>query len=163
MFTLGSTVYQSPTTCGRLCLRSLCLRSTSAWGNGEFRFWTNTRTHSQKSTLSPLFQRSKVTGSPQPHNIRKPSILRGSANPSHIIVMHIYPDYMRDQNAANKIFILLWQMAAISFSNYYIGCCCLACKMCKSEFVSSWQRFIVEKPSPPRCCSHKRRSVLKRF
>lgn len=113
MFTLRSTVYQSPRSCRNLCLRSPCLLSTSAWGNGEFRFWTNTATHFQMSTPTTLFLRAKITESPQLHNIRKTSILRSSGN-LNLIIMHIYPVKMHD-NKAYTILILLWQVAAIHF------------------------------------------------
>lgn len=39
---------------------------------------------------------------------------RSSGNLS-LIIMHIYPAYMQDKNAANTILILLWQVASIYF------------------------------------------------
>lgn len=115
MFTFCSSVYQSLRTCRNLCLRSPCLLSTSAWGNGEFRFWTNKGTHLQMSTHNTLFQRTKITELPQLHNIRKPSIFRSSGN-FNPIIMHIYHANMQDKNAANTSLILLWQVAA----NYFL-------------------------------------------
>lgn len=115
MFTLRSAVYQSPRTCRNLCLRSPCLLSASVRGNGEFRFWTNTATHSQTSTHNTLFLRA----SPQLHDIRKTSILRSSGD-LNLIIVHIYPVNIQAKNAANAILIHLWQVAATQFLDILI-------------------------------------------